>query len=285
MGGNTSSKTATIVLEGDIHALTPKGREELSSAGTSRSKAELEVLVLIDGKSTAGTTVGRAQGLGIKREEALDAMAKLFEDGLIALAKMEGGGLDFVDFFSVEPNASAEKTKLAEANRAAAATAALLKERGYFVSIARRPGPQQPAAQAARVVLVVDDEPLVIKMLKHVLEGEGFDVRAATNKQETLEQIRRTPLPDLVMLDVMLPDVDGFQILDAIRRHPALKALPVVMLTSKATREAVLRGLTGDANGYITKPFEIPVLIKAVHAVLGMSEEHDVITSKDPWSV
>src|SRR5262249_33434884 len=196
MTGMASNKNATIVLEGDIHAVTPKGREELSTAGTSRSKVELEVLVLVDGKSTAATTVGRAQGLGIKREDALDAMTKMYEDGLIALAKTDGGALDFVDFFSVEPDAGAEKTKDADAKRAAAATATLLKERGYCVSIARRPGAAKEAREAARVVLVVDDEPLVVKMIKHVLEGEGFELRSPASKQETLEQIRVPRLPD-----------------------------------------------------------------------------------------
>jgi DNA-binding response OmpR family regulator len=104
------------------------------------------------------------------------------------------------------------------------------------------------------------------------------------NREETLEQIRRPPIPDLVLLDVMLPDTDGFQILERFRQHPALRSLPVMMLTASATRGAVLKGLTGGANGYITKPFELPVLVKAVHAVLGMSEERDVIESKDPWT-
>lgn len=285
MTENAAGKHPPIVLEGDVHDVTPAGRAELSSGGTSRSQVELEVLVLVDGKSTAANTVGRAQGLGIRREDALDALTKLFGDGLIALAK-PSNTLDFVDFFGVDSQASPEKAKLAEARRAAAATAALLKERGYFVSIARRPPAAKPAQENAnRIVLVVDDEPLTIKMLKHVLEGEGFEVRTAMNRQETLEQIRLAPIPDLVLLDVMLPDTDGFQILERFRQHPALRSLPVIMLTSKATREAVLKGLMGGANGYVTKPFQLPVLVKAVHAVLGMSEEHDDIdTSKDPWS-
>jgi DNA-binding response OmpR family regulator len=152
------------------------------------------------------------------------------------------------------------------------------------VSIARRPEARTNAKTDPRSVLVVEDEPLVVKLLKHVLEGEGFDVRTAMNRDEIAEELRRPPLVDLVLLDVILPDIDGFQILDRIRLHPEMKSTPVVMLTSKATREAVLRGLESGANGYITKPFEIPVLIKALHAVLGMSEDGDVIASKDPWS-
>src|SRR6185369_7193468 len=150
-------KHPPIVLEGDVHGLTPKGKQEIGGAGTSRSRLDLEVLVLIDGKSTADNTVGRAQALGIKREDALNAMGKLLEDGLIGLVDSEGGTLDFVDFFSVEGHATPEKTKLADANRAAAATAALLKQHGYFVSIARRPGAKKPAAETvAHSILVID---------------------------------------------------------------------------------------------------------------------------------
>ena len=70
----------------------------------------------------------------------------------------------------------------------------------------------------------------------------------------------------------MLPDIDGFEVLGRIRSHPSLKALPVVMLTAKATRESVLKGLHLGADGYVTKPFEIEVLMDAVRTVLGPSE-------------
>jgi CheY-like chemotaxis protein len=284
MSKKTSGKRLSLVSEDEIHAPTPKGRRELSGAGTSLSPLDLRVLVLIDGRSTAGSTVQRAHDLGIDREEALATLGRLFADGLIALVKNDGRAIEYIDFFSVEGTVTPEKARLADAKRAAAATEALLKDRGYYVSIARRPEAKAPANAGTRSVLVVEDEPLVVKLLKHVLEGEGFEVRTAMNRDEIAEQLRRHPLVDLVLLDVVLPDIDGFQILDRIRLHPTMKSTPVVMLTSKATREAVLRGLQSGANGYITKPFEIPVLIKALHAVLGMSEDGDVITSKDPWS-
>ena len=73
--------------------------------------------------------------------------------------------------------------------------------------------------------------------------------------------------------DVVLPDADGFDILCRMRRHPVLKSVPVVMLTAKATRDAVLRGLASGANGYITKPFEADVMLKAVRTILGLREE------------
>ena len=83
--------------------------------------------------------------------------------------------------------------------------------------------------------------------------------------------MRQQPPPDLILLDVQLPDANGFDILAKMRQHPVLKSMPVIMLTAEATREAVLRGLQGGADGYVTKPFEPDMLITAVKAVLGLS--------------
>jgi DNA-binding response OmpR family regulator len=75
-----------------------------------------------------------------------------------------------------------------------------------------------------------------------------------------------------MLLDIGLPDADGFEILASLRRHPALQRLPVILLTSRATKEDVMHGLILGADGYITKPFEFDVLIGAMKAVLGLDE-------------
>ena len=77
-------------------------------------------------------------------------------------------------------------------------------------------------------------------------------------------------MPDLILLDVGLIDMDGFHVLDRIRTHPRVGKLPVVMLTATATREVALRGILGGADGHVTKPFQIHPLVRAVKAVLGL---------------
>ncbi|OGB05750.1 MAG: hypothetical protein A3E79_00825 [Burkholderiales bacterium RIFCSPHIGHO2_12_FULL_61_11] len=119
-------------------------------------------------------------------------------------------------------------------------------------------------------VILIDDEPQLAKFLSHYLRFEGFDVRVAGCRAEIVAEIRKPPIPDLVLLDVMLPDADGFDILLRIRSHPALKDVPVIMLTAKATRESVLKGLAAGADGYITKPVETDVLLQAVRTVMGL---------------
>jgi two-component system OmpR family response regulator len=115
----------------------------------------------------------------------------------------------------------------------------------------------------------VDDDEHLAKFLHHYLTFEGFDVRVAGSRAEVVAEFRKPPIPDLVLLDVMLPDADGFDILLRIRSHPQLKDVPVIMLTAKATREAVLKGLASGADGYITKPVETESLLQAVRTVLG----------------
>ena len=96
-------------------------------------------------------------------------------------------------------------------------------------------------------------------------------MRAALKRDDIVISLRQVPPPDLILLDVQLPDANGFDILAKMRQHPSLKSMPVVMLTAESTRESVLRGLQGGADGYITKPFEPDMLISAVKAVLGLS--------------
>ena len=96
-------------------------------------------------------------------------------------------------------------------------------------------------------------------------------MRAALKRDDILIALRQQPAPDLILLDVQLPDANGFDILARMRHHPVLKSMPVIMLTAEATRESVLRGLQGGADGYVTKPFEPDLLITAVKAVLGLA--------------
>ena len=97
-----------------------------------------------------------------------------------------------------------------------------------------------------------------------------YAVRVAANREQILAALRSLPLPDLVLLDVLLPDANGFDVLARMKQHPKLRAVPVVMLTGQATRASVMRGLVGGADGYITKPFEVEILVRGVKAVLGV---------------
>ncbi|MCZ8254797.1 MAG: response regulator [Polaromonas sp.] len=244
----------------DIYAVTSKGQQELRSAATTISPAEVELLVRLDGILSIAQirqSVGDAAGASLE-----NTMNLLHAKGLVAPVPPDpfAGSLQF----QLSP------TALTEAGAEADFCAATLKKSNYYVRIARPRGKPRVRAPGERLsAIIVDDEEHLAKFLHHYLTFEGFDVRIAGSRAEVVAEFRKPPIPDLVLLDVMLPDADGFDILLRIRSHPQLKDVPVIMLTAKATREAVLKGLASGADGYVTKPVETESLLQAVRTVLG----------------
>jgi two-component system KDP operon response regulator KdpE len=115
-----------------------------------------------------------------------------------------------------------------------------------------------------RLVLVVDDEPRMIRFIRMNLELEGYHVVEASNGIEALDQVRKH-LPDLVIMDVMMPKMDGFETLSLLRE---ISTVPVILLTVKSEEEDRIHGLELGADDYITKPFSPRELISRVNAVL-----------------
>ncbi|HEY8491462.1 MAG TPA: response regulator transcription factor [Dehalococcoidia bacterium] len=122
--------------------------------------------------------------------------------------------------------------------------------------------------QQRRTVLVVDDERRMVQMLRLNLEVEGYQVLTAYNGQQALDVVREQ-LPDLVLLDVMMPGMDGFQTLERIR---AVSTVPVIMLTVRSDEADRVRGLELGADDYVTKPFSSRELISRVRAVIRRAE-------------
>ena len=119
-----------------------------------------------------------------------------------------------------------------------------------------------------RRVLVVDDEERMVRFIRLNLEHDGFQVFEAFNGNQAIDQIRSN-LPDLVLLDVMMPDIDGFEVLRMVRES---NTVPVIMLTAKGEEEDRVRGLEMGADDYITKPFSPRELVSRVRAVLRRTE-------------
>jgi DNA-binding response OmpR family regulator len=118
--------------------------------------------------------------------------------------------------------------------------------------------------------MLIEDDPTLAHFMATLLSLSSFNVRRASSGNEAVDQLRTPPVPDLILLDVVLPDVDGFAILRAVRAHPVLNRVPVVMLTAEATRLAVLKGLSAGADGYLTKPAEPETVLHAIRTVLGL---------------
>jgi len=117
------------------------------------------------------------------------------------------------------------------------------------------------------LVLIVEDEAALVTMLRYNLEREGFAVCAASDGEEALVQIAERK-PDVVLLDWMLPLVSGIEVCRQIRRAPASRTLPIVMLTARGEEGDRIRGLNSGADDYVVKPFSPAELIARLRAVI-----------------
>jgi two-component system OmpR family response regulator len=124
-------------------------------------------------------------------------------------------------------------------------------------------------AQARPTLLVVEDDPNIVELLSASLRFAGFEVTAATNGADAITSARRSR-PDLVVLDVMLPDVDGFEVIRKLRESGV--RTPVVFLTARDSTDEKIRGLTLGGDDYVTKPFSLEELTARIRAVLRRSE-------------
>ena len=105
-----------------------------------------------------------------------------------------------------------------------------------------------------RSVLIVDDEPNIVLSLQFLMKKAGFDVRTARDGEEALAEIARAA-PDLVLLDVMMPKRDGFDVCQTVRANPAWQGIRIVLLTAKGRDVEREKGLALGADDYVTKPF------------------------------
>jgi DNA-binding response OmpR family regulator len=119
-------------------------------------------------------------------------------------------------------------------------------------------------------ILLVDDEPSILLSLEFLMEQEGYDVQTATDGDEALQAMSEK-LPDLILLDIMMPKRDGFEVCQTIRANPEWKETKIILLTAKGREVDQEKGLALGADDYVTKPFATQELVKKVKMVLESS--------------
>jgi len=120
---------------------------------------------------------------------------------------------------------------------------------------------------AKKKILIVEDEESLLKLESILLTSKGYDVRGVSNGQQALDAIAEEK-PDLVLLDIMLPEIDGFEVCQRIKDDPETTDIPVIMLTAKKSREDMARGEKVGADWYITKPFKSVMVIETIQRFL-----------------
>jgi len=120
----------------------------------------------------------------------------------------------------------------------------------------------------AKKVLIVDDEANIVTALDYLLSRSGYEVRAASNGDDALRQVQDF-VPDLVLLDVMLPRRSGYDVCQRIREHPEWSGIKIMILSAKGREAEVSKGLAVGADQYITKPFSNAELVASIGQLLG----------------
>jgi len=250
---------------------TTSGDAALRSLDTAIPVGYRRILVLIDGDTHANVVRGRLR----QYSDALisDWLAELEEIGFIEPSRA-GDAYD-LDF---EPlaNCSRSSRTLSQLpdeqrrieNEARTADTAL-KGKGAYLATARLEN-REPLSKdpTQTMVLLVEDDPDQAALGDLRVSMAGYRVRLARNSREMLMDLLTQPAADLILLDVMLPDGNGFDLLARIRRHRRYSLLPVIMLTALTSAEDIQRGLELGADGYITKPYSKNLLVDTIRQVL-----------------
>ncbi len=128
-----------------------------------------------------------------------------------------------------------------------------------------------PASKST--IMVVDDHPDLIEIVRLTLEGKGFNVRCAYSGKELLAALEKQK-PDLILLDVMMPEMDGLEVLARLKSAPETSSIPVVLLTAMVRYENIIRGYRMEADYYITKPFTETQLMTGINLFLSGDQRH-----------
>jgi len=245
---------------GSIFTKTGKGMRELADAQQLLEPVEHKILSLVNGTLCVEEICAKSGNLPVSTVKA--ALIDLKRNGYIRDLPKDA------DKFSDEPITVMQVDELdpeqavrawAQATRMANA----LQQQGYAKSSTRC---SRTAGDCH--VLVVDDDPLIGQMVKLVLERAGIPAQYEEDSGKVMQRLQENQKIALVLLDIMMPDLDGFTVLHLIRSDPALQRMPVAMLTAHADPQYVAEGMRAGADGYILKPIKPEKLLGYVQDML-----------------
>lgn len=246
-----------------IYRLTAAGRAAWENPDVSVPEDYRRILWTIDiqGEGRIAKTVLRRYSPDLLGEW----LSEMEQIGLIELvdpAEVQTGG------FSARGPHKTVVLDQAQCEAAKRAGSSLAKTGAYLSVDSSRFRPPMTKQPADTVILIVEDDPDQLALADMRVSMAGYKVRAASSVKDFLQTLVDEGLPDLLLLDVMLPDGDGFEVLSKMRRHRTYGSLPIVMLTAKNEPGDIGRGLALGADGYITKPYTKNILAEVINGVL-----------------
>lgn len=130
-------------------------------------------------------------------------------------------------------------------------------------------------------ILLIDDNPANLQLISHNLRGKGYNMATADNGFAALDRAKESPKPDLILLDIMMPEIDGYKVCEELKKNPETKDIPVIFFTAKISTEDIVRGFEAGAVDYITKPFNAAELIARVETHLKLKFLHEHIEEQN----
>lgn len=251
-----------------VYTQTAKGREELTAVPGNLGPNLKALLGMFDGRSTVEDLQKKLDKVPLDR--LLLALQALVEDGYLEAVATPpaSNGLDFAAFMN-RPTPTPSAAQRQQAEQATLTSMRALKQSGYFVNIVSQSARRIPPRAGDKYsVLIIDGDQANALILARALVLANFEVRSASREHDIFAELSKLP-PDLILMDVALPDVVGIEVLAKLREHPVFKSVPVIVVTAQAQHDDVVAALVYGANGFMTKPVKPEVLLESVKSVLG----------------
>lgn len=264
-----------MLLENRVYSCTEVGEEALASDDVAIPNDYRRLLWVVEGDTHSDVLRGRlrqyADSLIGDWLSELEELGYLSSKPVTATQNQDFAGLFWTGQSTSETPALAED--LLRINMQATSAGTALERNGAFLSLERLRN-REPLARSPSdtTVLIVEDDPDQAALADLRVTMSGYQVRVVNNCKQLLEEFGARPLPDLILLDAMLPDGNGFEILASMRRHPKLALVRIIMLSALASHDYVRQGLALGADGYVTKPYSKTILAATIREVLGLAE-------------
>ena len=261
-----------------IYRRTDLGDKAMRGQAGKIAPELIRVLALIAGE--AHFDVIKKRAIRMPEEDIIAVLETLVKDGFLGRHEAgEDADLDFTAHFSAPAPAApalSEDDKQ-QLDHAASDGHDVLTKTGSFLQLAagQRPVTSLGKAWTDIVVLIVEDDEIQARFAQNIIMKAGFKQRHAATREEVVGELNKSPLPDVVLMDVELPGANGFDILARMRQHPKLKAVPVIMLTALASQNDVFKGLSLGAGAYISKPYKKQTLVETIVRTLGLKPYAD----------
>ena len=265
-----------------VYRATPKGEAELAAIPGTLKLDLSAILAAVGEKATLPEL--EATLPGVKKKDFELALAQLLRDGFVETlpgsepsgtdsdSKSDGeydGALDDLDGFLSEKPREPTLQQIRDAE--VTLSGARPMKAGYQISILHRADkPIAPRSGDKHVILLIDGQQAEALKLARTLMQAGFDVRGAVTRSEIVSGLRK-PRPDLILMDLDLPDAVGLDVLGKLREHPAYKITPIIVVTARAERDDIVAALAYGASGYLNKPVTPDAMLRHVKDALGLS--------------